>query len=287
MRNYICFTWFIASFVVVESTIAASRESDFHSKVVETYSFQPHKLSDSELQTKSKQLDAFWSSVKTDLVHNLPLLRAELANPANPIFFFYDGSKLLFSLSKDKADQALVLRSILKADLRDIQSSDYLNTVHWFASNGFDTRETAFRILAIPDFTAIVPQHALTLGQDFSLIYMLFPMDDTIYVTDLANRLAAETRPKSQNSLLLALWYTATPPGRAAIKKFSEDHAKSAEGRKYALELLARKPPVLSWLTLSSENSLREERRKVMSRPISDEALYEFDALTAKIMAKQ
>jgi len=46
--------------------------------------------------------------VKADLVHNLPLLRAELANLANPAFFFYDGSKLLFSLSKDKADQALV-----------------------------------------------------------------------------------------------------------------------------------------------------------------------------------
>jgi len=71
------------------------------------------------------------------------------------------------------------------------------------------------------------------------------------------------------------------------MKRFSEDHVKSAERRKYALELLARKPSLFSCLTLSSEKSLREERRKVMSRPISDEALYEFDALTGKIMAKQ
>jgi hypothetical protein len=32
---------------------------------------------------------------------------------------------------------------------------------------------------------------------------------------------------------------------------------------------------------------LRSERAKLMQRPISDEALSEFDALTLKILAKQ
>jgi hypothetical protein len=38
---------------------------------------------------------------------------------------------------------------------------------------------------------------------------------------------------------------------------------------------------------LSSVQSLREERRKVMQRPISDEALIEFDKLTSSLIAKQ
>jgi hypothetical protein len=36
-----------------------------------------------------------------------------------------------------------------------------------------------------------------------------------------------------------------------------------------------------------SAQSLREERRKVMHRPISDEALIEFDELTSKLIAKR
>src|SRR5882672_6454522 len=144
---------------------APGSEAEFHSKVLALYGFEPHKLKDAEMKVKSDQLDHFWSMAKADPVNILPLLRRELADPSNSAFFFYDGSKLLLSLSKDRADQLLALRSIPKADLMGIQHDDYLRTIKWFANNGFDTREAAFRILAFPDFKAFIPQHALTLGQ--------------------------------------------------------------------------------------------------------------------------
>jgi len=43
----------------------------------------------------------------------------------------------------------------------------------------------------------------------------------------------------------------------------------------------------LGSFSLSSAESLREERRKIMQRPISDEALIEFDQVTFKLIAKQ
>jgi len=43
----------------------------------------------------------------------------------------------------------------------------------------------------------------------------------------------------------------------------------------------------LSSISFSSAQSLRGQRRKVMQRPISDEALMEFDELTSKLLAKQ
>jgi hypothetical protein len=262
-------------------------EPDFHKKVAAIYSFEPQKLQDVEMKAKSEQLDLFWSAAKADPSHTLPLLRKELADPLQSAFFFYDGSKLLLSLSKDKADLALALRSIAKADLQGIQHSDYLQTVKWFANNGFDTREAAFRVLGFPDFKAFIPQHALTLGQNYSLIYMLFPMKESLFANDLANRLAAEGKVQSQKSLLLALWYLATPAGNAVIEAFAHDQTKHAEAKAYANELLDRNTPERTLIGFPSDQSLREERRKVMQRPISDEALTQFEQLTSNLMGKQ
>ncbi len=269
------------------SIAASTSEDDFHLKVTAIYSFEPRLLKEPELKAKSDQLDAFWSSIKENPEKNLPFLRKELTDASNSAFFSYDGARLLLSLSKEKNDQALALRAISKTDLRSVQHTDYLKNVHWFASNGFDAREAAFRILAFPDFQAFIPQHVLTLGQNYSLIYMLFPMDESRYVDDLVRLLATETNAKSQKSLLLALWYTVTPTGKAALKQFAEDSRNSAESRSYVNALITQKPSGWRTFSISSEASLREQRKDIMRRPISDEALMELDELTAKLLAKQ
>lgn len=263
---------------------AAESDGAFLARATRLYNFEPHKLSRQEMESKSAELDRFWANVKADPQSTLPLLRQLLRDPSQSAFFYYDGSKLLLSLSKAPEDLALIARSIPRADLRGIQPADYLRTTHWLASKGQDTREAAYRILAYPEFTAFIPQHALTLGQDYSLIYMLFPMQESVFVEDLARRLASESSPKSQRSILLALWYAATPSAKDALSRYA---AVSGEVQAYAAELLARKRPVGSGMSFSSLQALRDERRSVMSRPISDEALIEFDRLTLKIMAEQ
>jgi hypothetical protein len=263
----------------------SSAALEFHARIIDLYSFQPHTLVKDQLLAKSGKLDEFWSYAKKNPDLVLPLLREELANGSNPSFFFYDGAKLLLSLSSDNEDRKLALRSLPKADLRDIQTTDYLTTIHWFASNGFDTREAAFRILAYPDFKAFIPQHSLMLGQNYSLICMLFPLQNIPFERDLISRLETEHNPDSQKSLLLALWYTMTPAGMAAIKEFGKKPGLDESVAEYARGLAARRAGFT--LSLSSAESLRSERAKLMQRPISDEALSEFDALTLKILAKQ
>ena len=287
---HMIFNFTLVVLALVASTFAHAvpdSQTQFHSKVVALYSFEPHKLNSAEMKAKSDQLDQFWSAAKADPTNTLPLLRRELADSSNSAFFYYDGSKLLLSLSKGRADQLLALRSMPKADLTGIQHDDYLRTIKWFANNGLDTRDAAFRILAFPDFKAFIPQHALTLGQNYSLIYMLFPLDESVFSAGLAKRLLVERNAHALKSLLLALWYTATPEGNAAIKDFAANPTAPEEAKAYAKTLLERKVSPLGFISTSSVKSLREERRKVMQRPISDEALMEFDSLTAKILAKQ
>ncbi|MDF2446644.1 MAG: hypothetical protein K0S46_1880 [Moraxellaceae bacterium] len=259
--------------------------AEFHTRVTTLYSFQPHKLDKEQIIAKSAELDTFWEHAKANAPEVLPLLRDELANPDNPSFFAYDGAKLLLSLSEDKADRELALRALPRVDLKDVNNSDYLVTMHWFARNGFDTREAALRILDFPEFKAFIPQHSLTLGQNYALIYMLFPLQDIPFEQDLITRLETERDARSQMSLLLALWYTATPAGHAALKGFSEKAGLDAEVAKFARRLLERRPAAS--LSLTAVKALREERARVMQRPISDEALMEFDSLTTKLLAKQ
>ena len=114
---------------------------------------------------------------------------------------------------------------------------------------------------------------------------MLFPMPESSFVDELIKRLKTETNLQSQKSLMLALWYAATPPSAAEIDRFISTPAASADAAKYASDLRARHVnPVGS---TESVLSLRAERQKVMQRPISDEALEDFDALTLKILSKK
>ncbi len=257
----------------------------FHARVITVYSFHPHTIGKDAFPAKSVQLDEFWAFVTENKKECLPLLRVELSDRSNPSFFFYDGAKLILSLSKESADQQLALQSLPRADLQDVQEADYLATVHELAAKGFDTREAAFRILAFPEFKAFFPQHVLTLGQNFSFIYLLFPMPESTFVNDLSGRLRTETDVQSQKSLMLALWYTVTPDGVSAIERLIADPTAKAESVKYGQSLLARQASPKS--PSESLAALRSERQKVMQAPISDEALEEFDALTLKILSKK
>jgi hypothetical protein len=156
------------------------------------------------------------------------------------------------------------------------------------ARNELDTSDAALRILDYPQFKAIIPQHALTLGQDFSLIYMLIPTKKEYYIQKLIKRLSEEKNIASQKSIIQVLWYTVTKQGDQAIQQFSEDSSKPNESRMWAKELLGGKSKLglTSKLTVSSYSSLKQKRKEVMSR-ISDEALIEFDQLTAKMLVKR
>jgi hypothetical protein len=258
----------------------------FHAKVAALYSFEPHTLTQQQIDAKSNALDQFWTEVKADPKRYRPLLRRELRDGSNPAYFSYDGAKLLLAISQDPKDRALALQSIPRVDLRGIQPTDYLRTVHSFAINGFDTTKAALRILDYPDFKAFIPQHALTLGQDYSLIYMLFPMPETKFVPALIERLGTEANVVSQKSILLALWYAVTPEAKAAAARFMSDASKPREARDYARELAEKKVHAQGAPAAATAEKLKEERRKALRR-ISDEALLEFDSLTVMLLTRQ
>jgi hypothetical protein len=92
-----------------------------------------------------------------------PALRQELGDFKNPVFFLYDGSKLLLSLSNTPADRKIALAAMARCDLRHVQAKDYFVQVHRMATLNEDTTAAAFHVLEQPKFTVYIPQHVLTL----------------------------------------------------------------------------------------------------------------------------
>jgi hypothetical protein len=276
------------------SAVADAKEkkgpnTSFHDRVVATYNFLPRNLSEKEIDAKSNELDVFWNDVKARGPQGLEDLRAELRRSDAPVFFNYDGAKLLLSLSDSREDSSLALAAINRTELRDLQWSNYFFTIHSLAVKDLDTSDAALKILSEEKFQVFVPQHFLTLGQDFCLLYLLLPTDEAFYLDKIALRLFEEKNITAQKSLLMVLLYSATKKGDEAVRRFAEDRAKPEASRSYARAMMdsvkmARATPLLGW-TSRSYDELKAERKKLMAR-VSDEALHELEGLQIALWAK-
>jgi hypothetical protein len=281
---------FAVSLLIAANAGTGQSSAAIHQQIEQTYNFQPHTSSNQEITQKSAVLDQFWTRAKAEQSQYVPALRQELADFKNPPFFLYDGSMLLLSLSNTPADRKIALAAMTHCDLRDVQTKDYFYQVHRMATLGEDTTAAAFHVLEQPDFKVFIPQHALTLGQDYVLVYLLLPTDQDYWLRPAIDRLRDEHEQTAQKSLLLLLWYAQTDAADQAVDAFARDASKPPASRAYALELVDRKDKIAakertqaSGLT---ETSLRQKRRERL-KAVSDEALIDLDDYTLMLMAKR
>jgi hypothetical protein len=120
---------------------------------------------------------------------------------------------------------------------------------------------------------------------------MLLPTNQDFWLRPAVERLHIENDVTAQKSLLLLLWYAQTSDSDKAIGDFSTDAGKPPASKAYANELVHRKDSAGmkaagATALRTSEESLRQARRERL-KAISDEALYDLDSYTAKIIAKR
>lgn len=274
--------------VAVQAADLNHGQASFHDRVLVAYSFLPRNLDKPALEAKFKELDAFWEDVKRRGPAGLAELRQELARSDLPVFFNYDGAKLLLKLSKSSQDRALALASINRTELPDINWADYFQTVHSLAVDGLDTSDAAFKILGEDEYHVIVPQHVLILDQAACLLFLLMPTDEAFYLEKAEKRLFEEKSVVAQKSLLSLLWYSVTLRGDTAIARFASDLRQPDEARDYATEILSVTKSTSCGpidLSFSSYDSLKEERRKLFGR-VSDEVSYDIRRVQLELRCK-
>lgn len=237
MRKGLSIVSFLLLLFLTSYAQVKAASDNFHKAVIRHYSFSPSKLNKEEIEKKSKELDSFWQEVSSARDNALPKLREELRRPDNPAFFYYDGAKLLLSLSKEKPDMQLAGTAIARCDLADVQPMDYVHTVMKLGMEGIDTSTAAFRILDYPTFKMYVPVHSMTLGQDYSLVLMLYQLPEDLFQQKAITLFTQQKNINSKKSLLLILWYAVTPSADAAIAPVADNQAEASEVRDFARKL--------------------------------------------------
>jgi len=240
------------------------------------YNFSPSKLTKAEEEAKLPALDGLWGKVKSDTTINLPLLRKELTAPNHNPFFYYDGSMLLLSLSKNDNDKTAAAEAIAKCDLSDIDQQEYVRTLNQLSNDGINVTKAAVQVLKDTSFDFFLPQHVMYFRQGDCLTYMLLPQKAEFYV-DTLMLLFKSVNTNSQKSILYLLWFAYTCKGDSLINSAIYDRTLNKEVSSYAKELM--KSGQLDNETKRQINSMTrsqvEELRNGSLRRFSDEALDE------------
>src|SRR5690349_23191765 len=129
---------------------SAFAQESARDEILALYSFSPHTLSKEARAQKSVALDAFWEKAKRLPKTYVPLLQELLKATNSPTFVFFDGSRLLLDMSDTTENRRIAVQALARCDLRDVDTTVYLQQVHSLALTGVDTTDAAFHILDDP-----------------------------------------------------------------------------------------------------------------------------------------
>jgi hypothetical protein len=185
-----------------------------------TYGFSPSRLADKPRQAKAVQMDSFWRLVGQDKTAGAECLRGLLIAEKQDGFFLFDGASLLYSLDQSEDSTRVVVSSLGKADMAEIEPAGYLRLLLRMSNAGVDIGPLAGRYLEYPQVKTYVPQHAMDLDRDMGALLLYGSMaaekEDSYLIAALNDK---ERYARATAALLLAL--NMTEESLKALSTFS------------------------------------------------------------------
>ncbi len=152
-----------------------------------TYGFNPTKLDQNARTAKSAQMDAFWTLVKSYETDGVTCLRNLLVAEQSDRFFLFDGASLLYSIDKSDASVRVVVSSIERANLEQVETRGYLQMLLNLSHAKVDVGPLANCYLRRKDVNAFVAQHSMELNRDTGAVFIygtMRPQDADRYLIE-------------------------------------------------------------------------------------------------------
>jgi hypothetical protein len=193
--------FFLAAFALVPRVHAHSilTCAEIRAQKSKTYGFQMAQLNEAQIDTKSKEIDAFWKQVQAAGPEGVSCIRTLLAEEKTDHLFQVDAATMLFPVDSSTETRNLIRDSLGQADFRESDPANYLSIALALGQAGVDIRPLASKLLLYPSAIIHVPDSSLELDSDTAALLLYGTME-----------------PSQASNALIALFDAPQPNVRAA-----------------------------------------------------------------------
>ncbi len=163
-----------------------------------TYGFHPSKLSKSEQQAKTAEMDQFWNSVKAAGPDGLTCIANMIADEKDDLYFLFDAASLLATFDASGRSDSAIVSALSRTDLADVDPPGFIDLALQVSKRGGDIGPAAHNYMNAEKVTAYLPAHGaykLDRASGAILLYGSMPADavDKYLAVEMGSK-NAETR---------------------------------------------------------------------------------------------
>jgi hypothetical protein len=175
-----------AAFVVWAMTIGAgiaqaqaSSCADLRAQKEKVYGFHLTQLNETQIDAKSKEIDAYWKQLQSAGPEGVSCLKEMLAAEKTDHIFQFDAASFLFQLDKSPESLNLVKDAIVQTDFQETDPANYLSLALELGQRGVNIQSLAARLLLFPNAIIHISEHSLDLDSDTAALFLYGSMDSS------------------------------------------------------------------------------------------------------------
>lgn len=205
------------------------------------YGFRPAELNHEAQKAKSEEMDGFWKLVKQQGSAGAACLAALLQEERDDGFFLFDGASLLFSVDPSEQQWPVIVSSVQRSDLSQIDMGGYVHFLVRLGKAGADIGGLARLYLEREKVDAYLTMHSMQLERWMGAMFMYGSMPAELSGPHLREALKSESQEaRGIAAMLLAL--NMNEEGFRALHEFPGFDALPAHHRDQAKALRTFQP---------------------------------------------
>ncbi|HET7107078.1 MAG TPA: hypothetical protein VFI38_09725 [Candidatus Acidoferrum sp.] len=151
--------------------------ADLRAQKEKVYGFHLTQLNETQIDAKSKEIDAYWKQLQSAGPEGLSCLKQMLAAEKTDHIFQFDGASFLFQLDKTPESLNLVKDAIVQTDFQETDPANYLSLALELGQRGVNIQPLAARLLLFPNAIIHISEHSLDLDSDTAALFLYGSMD--------------------------------------------------------------------------------------------------------------
>lgn len=151
--------------------------ADLRAQKEKVYGFHLTQLNESQIDAKSKEIDAYWKQLQATGPEGVSCLKEMLAGEKSDHLFQFDAASFLFQLDKSPESLNLVRDAIVQTDFQETDPANYLSLAMELGQRGVDIQSLAAKILLFPNAVIHISEHSLDLDSDTAALFLYGSME--------------------------------------------------------------------------------------------------------------